>query len=75
MCFEKDILYTCEKKREYGTAAVAAYCRVSTKKETQLASLGSSNYGIYGTDIRSSRLGIFRSILGLWKKWIKEKGP
>ena len=73
MCFEKDILYTCEK-REYGIAACGGILPRQHKERDAVSQFGSSNYGINRTNIRLSRLGIFRGVLGLWKKWIKEKG-
>ena len=74
MCFEKDILYTCEKEN-MEPLRVAAYCRVSTKKETQLASLAHQIMSY--TEQISDHPGwvFFRSILGLRKKWIKGKRP
>lgn len=71
----KNIYYIPVKKENMEPLRVAAYCRVSTKKRDAVSQFDSSNYGIYRTNIRSSRLDLSRGVLGLWKKWIKAKGP
>ena len=70
----KKIYYIPVKKENMESLRVAAYCRVSTKKETQLASL-SHQIMAYTEQISEHPGWVFSGgVLGLWKKWVKEKG-
>ena len=71
----KKIYYIPVEKENTEPLRVVAYCRVSTKKETQLASLAHQIMA-YTEQISDHPDWVFSGVFwGLWEKWIKAKGP